>query len=980
MSDHLIGKISYFKTGIKQTAPTLDMFPIKALEIIRDGEYKDQLLQLRDTANKSMRQALKRDLGYFTFSGTFKKRHANKLIKHSGLICIDLDDLDLPNPEDKETRDPERVLQIKEQLTKDPYILAMFISPSGNGLKLLIRINGEHHLATFRGLERYFAEQYQLDIDQSGKDVSRACYVSYDPEIYINDKSEPFTHILEADVQIDSDTGEVFDRAESVEALPPRIKKSYARAVWLVEQIEQSDKSDAEKDITAGYQEWLEIGMALAVFGEAGRELFHRISQFNADYKPRECDAKFTDLIKTSRFDSPAKFFKAAKDAGFETRQTKTAEPAAPEDADTMRREWYWQTPDGMEISEEIKEHALNHGFVEYKRGLWVAKHDFKNKKIELDNISNYTVRPLFLIASKSDPKRLYEIKNDLNEKVVVDMPANAFKNMSNFMEIMEVQGNYLMQCRKEDFHKLKIKWFRDERKAEEIKTLGYHRDDFYAFSNGLFYDKKFHGIDEYGMITKKFLDEEGHEYERHYFIPAMSEIYKDEEAEYETEKNFLYVSRNITWKEWSDLFCKVHGDNGKVAILYIIAALFRDQIYGHFKNFPHLLGFGPRGTGKSILGWSINYMFGKERKPFNLNSGTAPGFYRTFAQFNNAIVWFDEFDNRIDLKRMEDLKNAYDGAGHIKGDWSAGGNSNRTTSTPVRSGCYISGQELPISNPALFSRTILLEFTKSDFTQEEKDMASKLIDIEKPGLSRITAGLTIFREKIQDQFHEKYDQVHRRMKKHFEAMDVVVMERLIHNNAILLAMYEVLREELEFPFNDKEIWNIITNKLYRHNRLFSKSEETNQFWDAVQYLYTMGMIHDEMDFCVKYTSSVMLRLDRSQTTKKEFEEPKELLFVSLSRMHGLYMKTLREQGSKGMDKESLCHYLEHSRGYIGAFNSVNFGKRKTSGYVFDYEVIKQIGINLKQLNDTGIGEGEDVEFADMPLAAQNGSSNKEQF
>jgi len=170
----------------------------------------------------------------------------------------------------------------------------------------------------------------------------------------------------------------------------------------------------------------------------------------------------------------------------------------------------------------------------------------------------------------------------------------------------------------------------------------------------------------------------------------------ENEETEYENEKKFLYVKRPTQFKEWSQLFCDTHKQNGKIALVYYVAALFRDFIYDRFKFFPHLFGFGPPSTGKSTLGWSLSYMFGVERKPFNLNAGTAPGFYRTFAQYRNAIVWFDEYANSIDIKRIQDLKNAYDGAGHVKGDWSTGGNSNKTVTTPVYSGCYISGQELP--------------------------------------------------------------------------------------------------------------------------------------------------------------------------------------------------------------------------------------------------------------------------------------------
>ncbi len=88
-------KISFFKTGITQKKPTSEVSVDSALEHIKSGKYKEQIERLRQASDKSVRRVLKKELAYYTFSGTFKTREANSLNKHSGFICIDLDDLDL---------------------------------------------------------------------------------------------------------------------------------------------------------------------------------------------------------------------------------------------------------------------------------------------------------------------------------------------------------------------------------------------------------------------------------------------------------------------------------------------------------------------------------------------------------------------------------------------------------------------------------------------------------------------------------------------------------------------------------------------------------------------------------------------------------------------------------------------------------------------------------------------------------------------
>ena len=51
---------------------------------------------------------------------------------------------------------------------------------------------------------------------------------------------------------------------------------------------------DRQLDITDGYENWLNIAMALAnEFGESGRGFFHRASMYNAGYEAAECDKKY---------------------------------------------------------------------------------------------------------------------------------------------------------------------------------------------------------------------------------------------------------------------------------------------------------------------------------------------------------------------------------------------------------------------------------------------------------------------------------------------------------------------------------------------------------------------------------------------------------------------------------------------------------------------------------------------------------------
>lgn len=64
----------------------------------------------------------------------------------------------------------------------------------------------------------------------------------------------------------------------------------------LIELLEASST-----DLTSSYEDWRNIGFALAdTFGEDGRDMFHRISRFHADYDFNECETQYSNCLKSS--------------------------------------------------------------------------------------------------------------------------------------------------------------------------------------------------------------------------------------------------------------------------------------------------------------------------------------------------------------------------------------------------------------------------------------------------------------------------------------------------------------------------------------------------------------------------------------------------------------------------------------------------------------------------------------------------------
>ena len=178
-------QVTIFK-NIKETATPFYREVEVVLQRIKEGSSKELVKGIRLEKDKSQRNELKKLLPAICFSGIFTKRNDNSITEHSGLICLDFDGY----PKKKD------MLEEKERLSKDNFVYSVFISPSGNGLKALVKIpqDVDNHVNYFNSLESHFNSEY---FDKTCKNLSRVCYESYDPLVYVNTNSSVWDEIIE---------------------------------------------------------------------------------------------------------------------------------------------------------------------------------------------------------------------------------------------------------------------------------------------------------------------------------------------------------------------------------------------------------------------------------------------------------------------------------------------------------------------------------------------------------------------------------------------------------------------------------------------------------------------------------------------------------------------------------------------------------------------------------------------------------------
>ncbi len=196
----MLPELSVFKDATTNTPFDVPGDVATLVGRIRSEKYRPQTDQLRSLAPDSPDAKKHKRTAFIgvTWSGTFYPTRAKaNLQTHSGLICIDLDKLP-----------PERLTTLHGLLIADEFTHVLFISPSGNGLKCVVRIDYQQpadHDRFYRQICNYYRDCYGVttekdkvnlppgevpELDSSGSDVSRLCFLPCDPDCFHNPGGE----------------------------------------------------------------------------------------------------------------------------------------------------------------------------------------------------------------------------------------------------------------------------------------------------------------------------------------------------------------------------------------------------------------------------------------------------------------------------------------------------------------------------------------------------------------------------------------------------------------------------------------------------------------------------------------------------------------------------------------------------------------------------------------------------------------------
>tara|TARA_R110002020_G_scaffold164389_1_gene350944 strand:+ start:72 stop:2447 length:2376 start_codon:yes stop_codon:yes gene_type:complete len=333
---------------------------------IKEGSSQELVEKIRKEKDKEARNLLKQELPAICFSGKFNKREDKAIDEHSGIICLDFDGF-----KTKKTLKDKRL-----ELQKDIYTRALFTSPSGNGLKVLVEIppDVDDHKKFFLSLQDYYNCP---EFDKSCKNVSRVCYESYDPKLYYNPKSEMYDSmetVSHEQYEYNVDPPTLIIKEQDV--IVSRLKKWWEAKYGMIE----GERNNNIYILASALNDFgVEKGLATYVMGEyigngfSDKEMqttinsaYKNTANFNTKYFE---DSETIDNVRSQlKCGVPKKEIRSKlKDSGFESEEVNTV---IKHEEDLIEKKDFWTKSERgviRIIPFKFKEFLEDHGFYKHQ-------------------------------------------------------------------------------------------------------------------------------------------------------------------------------------------------------------------------------------------------------------------------------------------------------------------------------------------------------------------------------------------------------------------------------------------------------------------------------------------------------------------------------------------------------------------------------------------------------------------------------------
>ena len=567
-------------------------------------------------------------------------------------------------------------------------------------------------------------------------------------------------------------------------------------------------------------------------------------------------------------------------------------------------------------------------GFIP-KDGCYYAPDDDEN----LVRCSNFMFIPVLHIKNERRSSRILRVHNSRGDEDVVEFASSDLVTVRDFNKKLFDRGNYVWRGDAKTLTAIQEHLLEVTPSATLIEILGWNpKEEFYAFSNGIYSGGKFINTDKLGVVAAG---------QKHFYLPAFSDIHKDNELGYSFERLFRCNPQGATsLHDFVAQVVKVYGTGGMISFAWTLAAIFRDIIFEKFKYFPVLNLFGRKGSGKTELARALSSLFYTlPSTPCSCSNTSIPVIGYNLSHARNSVFILDEYTNDLMPQRIDILKGLWGGTARSKME------DGIPVTIPVTSGVILAGQYKP-EDEAIFSRCIHLMYSQTSFSREEKQNFKTLSEMVLHGNTHLLLPLLEIRDIFEKGFFKTFD---------VTLNDVLakldkdkVEDRILNNWVVALAAFRVLEPHLDMPFTYSDLFEVVVNGIRYQNDQIRKSSDTANFWLYLDSMHTQGKAKEKCHFVIKMLPSF-------KALKKEevrFVEPKRIIFINFKAVRALLeMRLARQKTGSTLDIATLESYLKSLPQFLG-FKQQRFQNLKNNGEL-DEEYKTENGQTKKIISST---------------------------
>lgn len=472
---------------------------------------------------------------------------------------------------------------------------------------------------------------------------------------------------------------------------------------------------------------------------------------------------------------------------------------------------------------EDVKSDIEKYGLFQAGNRIWVKQGS--EPPYSFKWVSNFSIEIIQHMNDEKFPMKLLRIKNIFNKEKIFDTESDNIMSPQSFQNTVAGHGNFFWKGVRQEHLQLIQMLFDRMGDGEKIDVLGWQKDGFFLFNNlVVFPGSGSQEIDANGVFKVKRDNREVS-----YYVPSANQVYRNNPYKYQGQKKVVVQGdASLTFRKYTSKMIEVHREHAITGILFSVASMFQDIVVDELSNFPIMFLYGPANTGKDQLIECCQSFFGKPQEAINLEGGasTAKAQLRELAQYSNLMTHLSEY-KRGDAKLDGMLKGMWDRRGYKRGTIDSHVSSE---AIPVLSSVFLTGNDYP-DQDALITRLVWEEMTKQDFSVEEMRLYEQLRDMTKSGISHLTVQILNHRESFGRKFKSSFSRVSKEMKG--ELAMASKQSRIISNLSVLAATWDVLKDDLDFPFAWHDMINHFRSIVDRQMRKLNTASIGTKWWDC---------------------------------------------------------------------------------------------------------------------------------------------------